>query len=599
MMPGMPPPNRGMGEEPKDEGPAEKAPEEEQRPSDVEPLGAYPEQRRRRTQIFELDGYFRTRGEWMHKFNLGQGYLVGSGATQPPPFPLPLSCGDMPGPGAGACDSQTLGSGNMRLRFEPTVNVTEQVRVMSQIDVLDNVIMGSTPESLVGTTRLQDPSATGMTSLRSGEAPSDLQSNRQVPPEVGRNGVISSIRAKRAWAEVDSPFGSLRFGRMPWQFGRGMYFNNGNCADCDYGTTVDRVMALTRLYGHQVALSWDFGAQGPNTAWTYLGQRDPQGAAIDLGQRDDVYQLTATILRLDDDATFKERLGRGETVANYGFQLVYRDQKHAVFDVPTPGVGNTLLTPEDLQRTAVFVRDVNAYMFIPDLWFKLGWRALTIEFEGVAVLGHMDKSPPALTEAVGTAPYGGELKFAQFGYVLATELAFFKNSFFVGFETGGASGDQAENRNGYLNYMWRSPARQPTGDRNIGDFHFSPDYHVDQILFRYILGTVNNAVYFKPQAAYWLNLAEPRQLGITASAIYSGAMVPVATPGNQFSYGLEFDAGLTYRNPADGFYAGIVYGVLFPMGALDRLNTASTQTSVTRQDAETAQIIRLFAGVRF
>ena len=34
------------------------------------------------------------------------------------------------------------------------------------------------------------------------------------------------------------------------------------------------------------------------------------------------------------------------------------------------------------------------------------------------------------------------------------------------------------------------------------DFHFSPDYHVDEILFRHILGTVTNANYIKPKAAY-------------------------------------------------------------------------------------------------
>ena len=33
----------------------------------------------------------------------------------------------------------------------------------------------------------------------------------------------------------------------------------------------------------------------------------------------------------------------------------------------------------------------------------------------------------------------------------------------------------------------------------MSDFKFSPDYHVDQIFFRHILGTVTNAMYFKPR----------------------------------------------------------------------------------------------------
>ena len=88
---------------------------------------------------------------------------------------------------------------------------------------------------------------------------------------------MSSIRAKRAWAEVDTEFGSIRFGRMPWHWGRGMFYNQGACVDCDVGTTVDRVMGLTTIYGHQIAAAWDLGAQGPTTQQLTLGRNDPSG----------------------------------------------------------------------------------------------------------------------------------------------------------------------------------------------------------------------------------------------------------------------------------------------------------------------------------
>ena len=113
----------------------------------------------------------------------------------------------------------------------------------------------------------------------------------QDPPEVGQNGFLSSIRAKRAWAEVDTEFGSIRFGRMPWHWGRGMFYNQGACADCDVGTTVDRVMGLTTIYGHQIAAAWDLGAQGPTTQQLTLGRNDPSGYPYDLSQNDDVLQL--------------------------------------------------------------------------------------------------------------------------------------------------------------------------------------------------------------------------------------------------------------------------------------------------------------------
>src|SRR5262249_7086752 len=155
----------------------------------------------------------------------------------------------------------------------------------------------------------------------------------------------------------------------------------------------------------------------------------------------------------------------------------------------------------------------------------------------------------------------------------------------VGLETGGATGDQAEAPNQYLNYRWRF-VQQPAGDTSIRDFHFSPDYHVDEILFRHILGTVTNAVYIKPQAAYWFDLGRTRALGWRGSISYSMPQVPVSRPGKEWMGALERDVGGGYRNTAEGFYAGATWGVLWPLGALNR----NTPLWTTAEDASAAQI---------
>ena len=108
-------------------------------------------------------------------------------------------------------------------------------------------------------------------STRPATRPTRLPVTNQDPPEVGQNGFVSSIRAKRAWAEVDTEFGSIRFGRMPWHWGRGMFYNQGACADCDVGTTVDRVMGLTTDLRPP-----DGGGVGPRRA-------GPDDAAADAG----------------------------------------------------------------------------------------------------------------------------------------------------------------------------------------------------------------------------------------------------------------------------------------------------------------------------
>ncbi|HEY2729534.1 MAG TPA: TIGR04551 family protein [Polyangia bacterium] len=621
-MGGMGQPGGGMGapptgQEPKEEGPAEEAPEEAARPTDLEPLAGYPEQNKRKLQIFEVDGYLRLRADYMHNFFLGQGYSAlpttlpdGSPALFGlPPFPVPLECARPTGAtsaggsaiinkagNAGApCDHKNIGGANLRLRLEPTLNVTDMVRVHAQFDVLDNTLLGSTPDSLAGIPGYNRPAATmvnGMVSPTSlnGVAPTAFQYTTQDPPQIGQNGFASSIVAKRAWAEIDSEFGSVRFGRMPWHWGRGIAYNDGGCPDCDVGTTVDRVMALTQLYGHQIAVAWDLGPQGYTSQQLNLGQMSPYGYPYDLSQNDDVLQLMASIARRDNPVQLRERIDRGEPVLNYGLQVVYRNQGNTVtpMDATTNAAMSTTgpqpLTPEQLNKAEY----LGALSVTPDVWAKFYYKALTLEFEGIGVFGKIDH-PGVL------AVDQQQVTLRQLGWVVAGELKLYRDAFFVGLETGGATGDQAEDPSQYLNYRWKF-VQQPAGDHAINDFHFSPDYHVDEILFRHIMGTVTNALYVKPQTAYWFDLGQNRAIGLNGSVIYSVAQVPVSTPGNSINYGLEGDLGVNYRNTGEGVYGGVTWALFFPMAALSRPvslwgdNGAGTTA---------AQTLRIFMGVRF
>jgi uncharacterized protein (TIGR04551 family) len=602
------------GQEQKEEGPAEEAPEEEAKPADLEPLGGYPDQNKRKLQIFEVDGYLRLRADYMHDFFLGQGYTavtstLPSGAAQLfglPPFPTPLECArpasaagggiaTLGGTAGGNCDHKNIGGANLRLRLEPTLNITDMVRVHAQFDVLDNTILGSTPDSLAGIPGYNrpspDPTSGTMVSpgALNGTAPTGFQYTTQDPPQVGQNGFSSSLVAKRAWAEIDSEFGSVRFGRMPWNWGRGIAYNDGGCPDCDVGTTVDRVMALTQLYGHQIAVAWDLGPQGYTTQQLSLGQTSPSGYPYDLSQDDDVLEFMASIVKRDNPVALRERIDRGEPVLNYGLQVVYRNQGNTVTPMAPSTIpattGPATLTPEQLNQATPF----DAFSVTPDLWAKFYYKALTLEFEGIGVFGRIDHP------GILAADEQQRLTLRQFGWVAAAELKLYRESFFIGLESGGASGDQAEDPSQYLNYRWKF-VQQPSGDHAITDFHFSPDYHVDEIFFRHIMGTVTNAYYVKPQASYWFDLGQNRAVGINGSVIYSAAQVAVSTPGNATNYGVEADLGATYRNTGHGVYGGATWGLFLPMSALAR---PASLWGANASDASSAQILRIFMGVRF
>ena len=179
---------------------------------------------------------------------------------------------------------------------------------------------------------------------------------------------------------------------MPWHWGRGIFYNQGACPDCDVGTTVDRVMGLTTIYGHQLAAAWDIGAQGPTTQPLSLGRNDPSGYQYDLSQNDDMTQFMASITRIDNPVTARERVDRGDIVVNYGFQVVYRNQDNIVCPA-TPGpaagadIGAQPQTPDQLACR----RRTRRLSVTPDVWFKLQYKALTIEFEGVGVFGRIQR----------------------------------------------------------------------------------------------------------------------------------------------------------------------------------------------------------------
>ena len=56
---------------------------------------------------------------------------------------------------ASACHDKTQASANMRLRLNPEIHISDNLRIMAQIDALDNLVLGSTPDAYA----IQPPAA--------------------------------------------------------------------------------------------------------------------------------------------------------------------------------------------------------------------------------------------------------------------------------------------------------------------------------------------------------------------------------------------------------------------------------------------------------
>ena len=496
----------------------------------------------RPVDMFELHGYLRVRGDLFHKLHIARtrsGYtsywtagFPGTNYYPPRPYDnVHVDCSSDDG-----CNysNNTFAGANMRFRLEPIINLGDRVRILAQVDLLDNLVLGSTPEG-----SYFEPAGGGG---RSPWIPLRAFASTQVPPS-DRNSLSEAISVRRVWAEVMTPFGQLHFGRMGSHWGMGMLANSGNGIDDDYGDSVDRIMLATRLWGMLLVPGVEFVGSGSTTQiWSDLQGGQPMDAA----QMDDIMQYFLVIARKLPREEQEERLRRGDLIINGGLYFVFRNQV----------LSQEILSADGSEDSAWTLR--NAWAIVPDLWFQLHYRGFHLEFELAYIGGEIENTADAAYDA-STAT-----DVRQFGGVVRADYTMLNGQLNFGLEFGYASGD-AEFE-GITPRQARSTLTQIPGYEGSSVnslFRFDPDFNVDLILFEQILGQIAGAYYFRP----WIQYEFIRgTVGVRGDLIYSLASEPLSTIGNSSHLGVEIDLAVWYRAaPPHNFYAMLQYGVLFPL----------------------------------
>jgi uncharacterized protein (TIGR04551 family) len=590
MNPAGPGPGAGPGSGDKKEGVAEAAPRTPGLLPTTPALPA-PKARRKRWKLLELDGYYRVRTDWFRNFNLG--FKESPGGA---PFPTALGC-KATVPNAPCDDS--LSSANMRLRLEPTINLDEGTSIHIQADALDNIVFGSTPsDPLLGAGYTMPAIGSTVPAQLGSRPPTGAFGNgSQANVLQGVNSDRPSIEVKRAWAEVAVPFGILKVGRMPNQWGMGIVHNAGGADpingtynyDADYGDTIDRASFSLLIPGTNLramaAVDWPLTRPASNQISTQqvagsaalppgLGH---EGHPFDLDDSDDANGLVGVISRIDSPQEFKDTIDRGEIAFNYGVYFEYRTQAWesnlASFPPGTPlsvgsGAGQISYEP------------VNLKTYSPDLWAKVGVGRLLIEAELAGHFGSTDVAvaPPNSTDASYTLNHYNIRKLGGSGRATFRGL---EGKLRIGVEGGFASGDsypnipQGATNLAYANLLGATVmpggALQfaPSGT-TLTQFAFNRDYQVDLLLWRHLVGAVSNAAYVKPFLQYDVT----RSITFKIANVTSFALKPVATPGDGRTYGTEFDGDLGYAG--NGMFVGISYGVLFPLAAMSHPDLSTT-----------------------
>ncbi|MFO0683053.1 MAG: TIGR04551 family protein [Sandaracinus sp.] len=545
---------------------------------------------------FEMHGYLRFRGEFQDTFFLGRNPSLVGGTDAPFDRFIPTEDVLVTSSIDGGCDGgrsvmsslgawsgctqHALAFANMRFRMEPTIHLSDDVRIHAQIDVFDNMVMGSTPDGYA-----IDPLvfANGAANTRNGYVPLLALSQTQQSPTYGQNSLIDSIRARRAWAEVrNRGLGEIRFGRMGNHWGLGILANDGRGIDQDFQSDVDRIMAITRILGFYVFGAWDFASEG----FLYNDPRDQHHLQFDRSRLDDVDQMVFGVARRSTPEEQAEALQRGDVVLNGGVFFVYRTQ-----NLSTEGTRNPLSA-----AAPTYVRR-GFEVYVPDVWLQFLWGDLRLEVEGVAAIGTIDN-----TSNTSFDP-STHLNILQGAFAFEGEYHLLNRQLGIYFNAGWASGDSdVEGLNAdSLGVQQQGGPRAP--DTTTSTFYFNPAYRVDLIFWRNIMRQIGGAYYFRPGVSYdFIRNNFGQLLGARADLVYSRASNPVQTWGNSADLGLEIDAQVYYRSEdgpdlLDGFYASIQYGIFFPFQGLGYL-PGQLPPGVS-SGGQNAQTLRLILGVQY
>jgi uncharacterized protein (TIGR04551 family) len=461
----------------------------------------------------EAHGALRVRGEGLYNLDLDRGPTP-SGQLL---YPVPL----------GDPKSQWLGYADMRLRLDlAAYSLGGGVAVKVRVDAPDNVALGSDYSGQPGAS----------TTLRP----------------------VGAVRIKRAYGEALTPIGLIAAGRMGSHWGLGILTNGGDCADCDSGDAADRVALVTPLLGHIFAAAFDFSAIGP------LAKRPDPTRPVGVEPRADVRTVTFAFLKWRDDLARARRRKAGKFTGEYGAYVSHRWQSG---DVPAEYL--PVSSPIAINSAQVMARGYHATAF--DAWIRLGWPKVRVEAEAAVLIASVEQA-----SLVPGVLLREPVKSTQIGAALESEIGAPEDPVAGGLDAGYASGDPAPgfgvaqriNPKQPLPGDMDGPQGNPPHDNRIDNFRFHPDYRVDRILWREIVGTVTDAVYLRPHLRATVFKAAPGALTASLAGVASFAVTSASTPGQKSPLGVELDPTLSYAS-RDGYGVALDYGVLFPLAGLD------------------------------
>ncbi|PIR17078.1 MAG: hypothetical protein COV46_05825 [Deltaproteobacteria bacterium CG11_big_fil_rev_8_21_14_0_20_49_13] len=339
----------------------------------------------------------------------------------------------------------------MRLRVQPMVKFNDYLSLFAEFDVFDNLLFGTRNTEQL---QLTNP-VVGTITMPAGAA--------SVSMTGGDAGTNKTINFRRAWMDVLTPVGQLRIGRQPSQWGLGIFQNDGNELQGDFGDSADRVMFIT---GSE--LDDDASISG-GILWdiAFEAQYDP---------------------RIENFTEGIAANGKG-TQQYAGFVLYQRPEAEVgLFGGIRRRSGGNGYVGEATNALGTSVPaglDGKTFVYFADLYAKYSYNEYDFRFEGVYLGGKI--STGLALDAVPFSSYSGisPTQGGIAGGIIEMPTKQDIQVFMAAFEASGA-------------YKWGGEWNLKTGfaegdasplSQRITQYGFRPDYQIGLLMFHEPMGT--------------------------------------------------------------------------------------------------------------
>ena len=420
----------------------------------------------------------------------------------------------------------------LKLHLEPVINIAETMEIHTKLSIFGNTAMGADNYEF-------DKKENGLL--------------RDAQLSTSANIVFEGL-----WGVFDTPIGQLKVGRMPFSWGLGILYSDGNKFNTlSSGNYLDRLQLTIPVMGFKIIPAFDLASTGLLDKY--------HDYFIDASQKDDGFNVSLMFtMQEDDPAVLENKILNEKTVVEVGAMVMFswKNTSSGEWAKSDENGGDVEPTSDhfvDPDKVYAYTGQ-GAKLWKLDAWLNLHYKIFSLKTELAFLTGTIGKirlddgrEKSVKTQMVGWA--------ADLGFRVIPK------KFHIGLLTGIASPDDADYVQGD---SWSTPGNSinnssTKSDRTVENFRFNKDYNFNSALWNNFLGRFTAGYYASLTATYFFLDSLKGYVGTT----YSMALKENNSLGGKgLPNAIEPFIGIDYANKS-GMRLGTRYQIGIPFSGLD------------------------------